>query len=250
MSLQDRMSSPDGVLSAARAVRVLSPSCSEEDPERGRVPFNELLKRFRRRIRLPQSGLAGRVGVSQPTVTRWETGECLPPRKLFLMEAPDDRPVGVGSVLDFLFRQSLSLAPSEWERLRASYEKACLRVYGDPRRAEIRSLSRIGLKYDVKPRIRPRKPTPPSTSRVHRLRAARILKEAFVLDVRGRPVSDELLERILSTAREADSLFLLSGLTRTTANLVYSGFRRKVLKAALDLYDRNPPGRPGRPEGS
>lgn len=250
MRLQDRMNSPDGVLSAARAVHVLSPSGSAGSPDLWKIPFRELLRRYRSRLKIPQRELASRLSVSQPTVARWETGECLPPRSKFLEIVPDCRAIGVGPLDCFLVRESLSLSPSEWERLRTEYEKECDKVYRDPRRSVIRSLSRKGLTYRVKPRTRPRAPEKPSTIRVHRARAVRILKENFVLDRKGNPVSDELFSKLLSSAREANSLFMLDRLTRSSGNLVYNGFKRKVLKAVLDLVDRYPRRSSGRPRGS
>ena len=250
MRLQDRMNSPDGVLSAARAVHVLSPSGSAGSPDLWRIPFREILKRYRTRLKMPQRELASRLSVSQPAIARWETGECLPPRRKFLEIVPDCRAVGVGPLDCFLFKESLSLAPSEWERLKAAYEKECDKVYKDPRRAIIRSVSRKGLTYHIKTREKPRATVKPSTSRVHRSRAMKVLRDNFIMDRNGRPVSDELFSRLLSSAREADSLFMLNKLTRSSGNLVYNGFKRKVLKAALDLVDRYPRSPLGRPKGS
>lgn len=245
MSLRDKISSPDGILSATMAVSLLSP-LGRSDATSSRTPFRELIRRYRTRIGLSQRELASRLSVSQPSVARWETGECLPDRKAFLATVPDRRMIGTGALDRSVVKEAMSLSPSEWDRLRESYLKECEKVYGDPRRGVIRSLSRTGLKYKVRNRKIVQRPASTSTPRVHRLRATRVLKDALILDRLGRPVSDDLFSRVLSAAREAKSLFILDGLTRESGNLPYGGFRRRVLKAALDLSERYPPGRPGR----
>lgn len=52
-------------------------------PKRNQYPLGELIRRRREELELSQTFVAGKVGIDQSTLARWENGERIPTGPLF-----------------------------------------------------------------------------------------------------------------------------------------------------------------------